>query len=280
MQQERQKADAACKRCVGSKLVIVQGRDTAQAAFCPECTTTCTTCEGSGTVLERNAYGSFNAAPCPDCTPLREQIALYNAAQIPRRYHDATFGAFEFQHDPTLREAYTRLSSLVKTLNPGDQGWALSGQVGSGKTYLMTALLRELLLERHIPCRFVEFTHLLSTIRAGYDAGHSEADIISHLVDIPVLVIDELGKSLKTDWQIAILDELISRRYNRAVTTFVTTNFAFSGAQGATATSERDDFKRVTLEERIGGRMYSRLCEMCHMYTLTAGDYRRRQSMR
>lgn len=277
LEQDRQRPGVSCPRCFGSRLLIVQGRDIAQATFCPECTKTCETCGGSGTVFDRNELGSVDASPCPDCSPLRAQIQLYNKAQIPRRYHDATFGDFEWQHDASLHEAYMRLSALAKELQPGDKGWALSGQVGSGKTYLMTAMLRELLLKRQIPSRFIEFSHLLSTIRAGYDSGQSEADVISHLVEIPVLVIDELGKSLKTDWQIAILDELISRRYNRAVTTFFTTNFAFSGNRGALATSDRDDFKRVNLEERIGGRMYSRLCEMCHLYTLTAGDYRRRQ---
>ena len=108
LEQDRQRPGVSCPRCFGSRLLIVQGRDIAQATFCPECTKTCETCGGSGTVFDRNELGSVDASPCPDCSPLRAQIQLYNKAQIPRRYHDATFGDFEWQHDASLHEAYMR----------------------------------------------------------------------------------------------------------------------------------------------------------------------------
>ena len=63
--------------------------------------------------------------------------------------------------------------------------------------------------------------------------------MLSHLVDAPVLIIDELGKGLATDWQTAILDELLSKRYNRSVTTLFSTNYPFEVSGAPRARGER-----------------------------------------
>lgn len=264
-----------CEHCMSTRIVISQGPEWARAQRCRHCSPSCETCEDTGFVFERNRYGSMDSLHCPDCTPLRRQISLYNAAEIPRRYADAKINDFQYGDDPMLRALTLDVRRMLDQFKPGDRGFGLSGGVGNGKTFLMASFLRFMTLQREIPGRFVEFSHLLSDIRAGYDANRSEAEIISHLVDVPILVIDELGKSLKTEWQIAILDELISRRYNRAVSTFFTTNFPLAAPAVASRNMARDDFKITSLEERIGSRMFSRLCEMCTFYTFTAPDRRR-----
>lgn len=269
--------DAAtpCAQCAGLRVTIVQGGEWARAVPCQACAKTCSGCDDTGYVFHRNAYGSIDSMPCPACAPIYKKIEYYNRAQIPRRYADAQLQNFQYKHDATLTEVFTAFRGMLKVFKPGDRGIGLSGGVGNGKTLLMASFLRFMTLNREIPARFIEFSHLLSDIRAGYDANRSEAEIISHLVDVPILVIDELGKSMKTEWQVAILDELISRRYNRDVSTFFTTNFPFAAPKLESRSMSRDDFKVTSLEERIGARMYSRLHEMCEFYTFTAPDMRR-----
>lgn len=268
----------ACLVCASRQVTVIQGSEWARAIPCQACSKSCEECDATGFIFRRNVYGSIDSMPCPACSPIRARIQLYNQAKIPRRYASAQLKDFQYKHDAMLTKVFTEFRGMLKTFKPGDRGIGLSGGVGNGKTMLMASFLDYMTLHREIPARFIEFSHLLSDIKAGYDAKRSEAETISHLVDVPILVIDELGKSMTTEWQVSILDELISRRYNRGVSTFFTTNFPFTAPKIESRSLTRDDFKVTSLEERIGSRMYSRLHEMCDFYTFTAPDMRRLQT--
>lgn len=269
-------AAEACKTCKSVRVVITEGHEWAKAIPCPDCSATCPTCNDTGYVFSTNAYGSVDSLYCPACEPRRNRVTYYNRARIPRRYATQTFHDFRHDHDETVRRVYTRLRSVLSTFKPGDRGIGISGGVGTGKTLLMALFLRHLTIVREIPCRFIEFSHLLADIRAGYDANRSEAEIIAHLVDVPVLVIDDLGKSQQTAWQMSILDELISRRYNRSVSTFFTTNYPFTTPHSVSQSLAANDFRFTSLEDRVGPRIYSRLCEMAEFHTFAnAPDMRK-----
>lgn len=210
--------------------------------------------------------------PC-ECHQWDERIHLFNQASIPRRYANADLESTEDVTE-SVRAAKIECMNLTMGFEPGDRGLGLSGHVGTGKTHLLAAVARALTLDNAIAVRFVEFTHLLSEIKQGYEQGRGESDLLAHLVDVPVLIIDELGKGLATDWQNAILDELISKRYNRSVTTLFSTNYPFEISGRVSPKS--DAFERVTLAQRIGARMASRLREMCAFRAIDAPDYRTR----
>jgi DNA replication protein DnaC len=159
-----------------------------------------------------------------------------------------------------------QVRSQLDAYVPNGAGLVLHGKVGTGKTHLMSAILRRLCLENGVQARFVDFTHLLSDIKQGYDRGRGQSDVLAPVTQIPVLGIDELGKGLTTDWQASILDEVISRRYNNRLTTYFTTNLQLPD-QGYTA-------DRGTLNERIGERIYSRLKQMCIFVHVVGPDAR------
>jgi DNA replication protein DnaC len=107
-----------------------------------------------------------------------------------------------------------------------------------------------------------------------------------------VLAIDELGKERGTEWERSMLDELISRRFNSGLTTLFATNYfladddakAVTRAQpGRTVNTRSTEFGRdaeaMTLEQRVGNRIYSRLNEMCAFVKLDPGyDQRKVQT--
>ena len=97
---------------------------------------------------------------------------------------------------------------------------------------------------------------------------------------MPVLAIDELGKGRNNAWQLSIIDEIISKRYNRELTTLFTTNYPIEDSGPSRLDSSADDYRRKatqeTLRERIGERIFSRLHEMSTFIELDAPDYRKR----
>lgn len=269
-----ERAGLHCPVCRDKRFVVDAGEVRARAMRCPACSGACAECGGTLTVFREDAVGQVVAERCP-CAALDGRIALFNAAGVPRRYHGVTVESLE-ELSTSQRDVKMQFLRLFRDFEPGRRGVGLAGPVGCGKTHLLCAVVRQLALEQGVACRFVEFTHLLGDIRAGYDAGRGEHEILSHLVDVPVLVIDELGKGLTTEWQLAILDTLVSRRYDRAVTTFFATNYPFVARGKGAITRSRENFEVTTLEDRIGSRMMSRLAEMCALVPLEGPDFRRR----
>ena len=95
-----------------------------------------------------------------------------------------------------------------------------------------------------------------------------------------VLVLDELGATVPTDWVRDTMYQIINKRYNDNKLTIFTTNYADEPVVNDAAASKptmrkADRIKELTtLEDRIGSRLRSRLYEMCTRVTMEGEDYR------
>ena len=126
-----------------------------------------------------------------------------------------------------------------------------------------------------VTVRFVEFSHLVGDIKAGFDAGRGSHTSLDPLVRVDVLVIDELGKGRNTEFEGTVVDELVSRRYNAAGTILATTNYAPGAATGKAAPNFASARPAApSLADRVGDRVYSRLREMSDFVPCDGPDWR------
>jgi DNA replication protein DnaC len=87
---------------------------------------------------------------------------------------------------------------------------------------------------------------------------------------------------IKSDWEINILDTIISNRYNMRKTTIFTTNYTDTKATSYGEIVRHKDGKgvlietekRETLEQRVYPRIYSRLKGMCDFIPMKGPDFR------
>jgi DNA replication protein DnaC len=178
-------------------------------------------------------------------------------------------------------DAYRALgvcSAFVDGFDPTreNRGLVLHGDVGRGKTHLLVAILRELIFQHGVQVRFIEISRLLSLLKEGYSAGRSDAGLLGELGNVDVLAIDELGKGRLSDWELTIIDEVVSRRYNGMGCTLATTNYAPGDPSDtpvmnlATQTQTRQN-----LGDRVGERVYSRLLQLVDFLHVEGRDHRK-----
>lgn len=237
----------------------------------------CPFCGGAGR-REVEIGGIRRVGKCR-CQRVVDRIAVFNVSGIPARHAHCTMESFDRGQEGTpIGWKITR--SWLDAFKPGEEnkGLVLEGEPGRGKTHLLCAALRELVFRHGVAVRFIEFTHLMSTIKEGIGRGDSDATTLTPLVQVPVLGIDELGKGRKTDFELAIIDEIISRRYNTRGVLLGTTNFP--SRPPARVRREHESLAAPGIEslsERLGERVFSRLRETVQFAPTLGQDFRDRR---
>jgi DNA replication protein DnaC len=227
------------------------------------------------------------AAPCL-CRLRSQAQRLHAAACIPPRYEHCELG----NYDPVGRTSAARASrqaALRRCLQYAekypalDVGILFSGPCGAGKTHLAVGILRALVQEKGVRGLFIDFRDLLRQIQETYSPTHpiSTSDVLAHILNAEVLVLDDLGASKMTDWVRDTLAHIVTRRYNENRITLFTTNYPDADgpeveASGAAGPRPHESLARPeSLADRIGVPLRSRLHEMCIVIDIRADDYRR-----
>jgi DNA replication protein DnaC len=228
-----------------------------------ESTDVCEDCFGTGTKLDPVK----GAIPCPCRKPDRFH-KLIAAARIPRRYEKCSFGTFISTPNTSQGRAVYHAHKFADEYPAVQRGLLFMGPAGVGKTHLVVSIIK-LLVAKGVGCLFYEFGSLLKEIQDSYNpiSKSSELKVLAPVFQTEVLVLDELGASVPTEWVRDTMYQIINKRYNDNKVTIFTTNYL----------DERQAEKEQILEDRISTRLRSRLFEMCTNVVIEGEDYRRRR---
>ncbi|MGH9969420.1 MAG: ATP-binding protein [Pyrinomonadaceae bacterium] len=261
-----------------SKKVIrmVNGTDDAPPAVCG-------VCFGTGVEI----IPGKGARTCNECTP-KSGNRLLETARIPARFRDCSFHNYYPKNDSQYW-AHHFGRKLVEDYPGIESGLLLMGPVGVGKTHLATAILLGL-VARGVKCLFYESGNLLKGIQDSYNpiSKTSELRVLAPVYQAEVLVLDELGATVPTDWVRDTLYQIINTRYNDKKLSIFTTNYMDEvvierdedremptrGRSGKKVSGDRVR-EMTSLEERIGVPLRSRLYEMCKKVVIKGEDYRK-----
>lgn len=151
--------------------------------------------------------------------------------------------------------------------DPGRNGLFITGPKGTGKTHLAAAIANQLMQEgTGVIC--MTMIDLLDRIKETYaQRGQweaSEGDVLNTYKEVPLLIIDDMGKEPPTEWAVSKIYAIINARYEAFLPTIVTTNYTDSELVRRLTPQGTGD--STTADATI-----DRLREMCAAI-VTAGD--------
>lgn len=140
-------------------------------------------------------------------------------------------------------------------------GLLFYGSVGSGKSYLASAIANYLIEEERISVLIKNFAEIINHFQSGgFQLDKNE--YIGKLANVPLLILDDLGIERDTSYAKEQVYNIINSRYLKQKPTIITTNLALE-----TITHEGNDIEYQ--------RIYSRILEMCIPVMVVGKDIRR-----
>jgi DNA replication protein DnaC len=238
----------------------------------PEAVVRCPICGGTGWKINERE-GVRSATRC-DCFQQATLDRLLQKAEIPPRYESCSFENFNALTE-RLQVAKTVAMKFVQEYPLVDCGLLIMGPCGVGKTHLAVSVLKELIWKREAEGLFYDFRDLLKKIQNSYNSVSqtSEMQILEPVLECQVLVLDDLGAERPTEWVRDTIAYIVNSRYNRKLTTLITTNFDDRPKEARTlADGTRLPVEDNSLQQRIGERLRSRLYEMCKVIRIDGAD--------
>lgn len=223
----------------------------------------CSKCGGSGIYVRQNTAYKCN------CANEANILNRYERSQLPLKLRGFSFEKFELKYYPNKeypsdnnKKSYRKIaydtfaaakSFAEKNIREArGKGILLCGNVGSGKTYLSSAVANYL-IQGGQEVLFVVVPDLLDEIRASYsgDTSFTEIELLRRARDVPVLILDDLGAHNYTDWSKNKIYSILNSRLNHELPVVINSNLVLE-----------------EMEFYLGERTTSRLVELCDTYRL------------
>ena len=132
------------------------------------------------------------------------------------------------------------------------KGMYLSGSFGSGKSYILSALLNEL-SNKGFKTIIVHYPSLLNRLKASFN-DYSYDDVFDEIMTCDVLLIDDIGAENNSPWaRDEVLGTLLQYRMDNELTTFFTSNFTIDELENILSETSKgtDEIKSRRIIERI-----------------------------
>lgn len=131
------------------------------------------------------------------------------------------------------------------------KGIYLTGSFGSGKTYLIAALLNEM-AKKNVSCALVYYPEFLRSLKASFQTDYSEK--FDYIKNSPVLLLDDIGAENESNWsRDEVLGPILQYRMQNHLPTFFTSNLTLEELETSLATTSSgvDKVKARRIIERI-----------------------------
>jgi len=167
---------------------------------------------------------------CPEC--IKDEDAIIEQREAEKRELDEIFRIKSMNIEPMFLKASIEnfitgtpelekaVDSIGRLMSGEIQQIVMTGKNGTGKTHLAVAAVKEM------NGKILSMYEITTRIRASYTsrAQESELEIVDELARLPMLAIDELGRTKGSDAETNWLSYIIDKRHSRNLPTIIISN--------------------------------------------------------
>lgn len=192
---------------------------------------------------------SFTYIECKNALERKRAIkleTLIESAGIKEAYKNKTFDNFVV--DKNNKKAYEICKKYATNFSSTSGNLFLySERPGTGKTHLACAITNEL-LKKFVVSLFVVVPELLNEMNAKVGRNEDVFGVVQEIIDVPFLVLDDLGKEKITDWRREQLYIIINDRVASGRPMVITSN---CGIEELEKRLDRATVSRIVENSRI-----------------------------
>lgn len=234
----------------------------------------CDKCKDDGGWTEqRDSEVSYKGQPIKHevwvkcgCALQREVERLIKSSSITEEFQKMGFKNYEVEGRPSLVKEmrdvavnyYKAFPSIRKTR---ENSVSFVGQVGAGKTHLLSAIANGLMNEHRIPVMYFPYVEMMDEIsKDNYEHKNS---IISKAQEVEVLFIDDLFKPVSQKVRDVLVTSPRATPFEQTVMQAIV-NHRYLNNKPILLSSELSYMELLNVNEALGSRLF----EMCSEYTV------------
>jgi len=202
------------------------------------------------------------------CKCLKRELVLASleSSGLSSLIRNQSFGTFSLDYYQNndrvnMTKVVNTMKGFAETFSPKNgESWLFIGPTGLGKTHLSTAVAVEL-IKKGFDVVYESTQQIMTdyeTVRfsSGY-ASDREMPDLTRYTEADLLIMDDLGTEMTTQYTISCLYNIVNTRINRNLSTIISTNLT-----------------QKELRERYSDRITSRLFGEYHPVVFTGNDVR------
>lgn len=156
-------------------------------------------------------------------------VMALDRAHVPPLYRKSSWSSFRYDsHELSKTKGGSNLLSklgLLESWNGSEDDTIcfLTGKPGTGKTHLAAATIRRYIDAGKKGGLFIVTGEFLQAIKRGFSTGGADG-VVRQAKEATLLVLDDVGSEMATDWVRDTLYTLVNYRMNHLKPTLVTSN--------------------------------------------------------
>ncbi len=230
----------------------------------------CNICNDSGwEKITKDGREFLRRCKCQKINLLKDRCLNAN---IPPRFAGSGLADFYPEEEDTdLIKIVKDIKKFINDFPVLQKGLLLHGGTGVGKTRLLCAIATGIFKKYPLTdIYYIDWNDMVREMRSGESHSFRDFSLINDLIErlsnTQLLIMDEFGSSIPSQWVKDNIYYLINHRYNKQKITLFATNYP----------DESFDGQQPTLRDRVGDRIRSRVFEMAKTHHIKTLDYRQK----